>query len=141
VTVPPLPAPSRRASRLLLVAAGLLQAAAMLAPAARAPLAGSIPFRGVEPAGALLLVLALLNLVVALRPAGWWRWLPGALTAVLLALMYWRIVTAPSGTFIDPLLRRAVEPGWGFVPMGAAALLSLLGAARARHAAASPPAP
>ena len=125
----------------MLLAAGLLQIAAIVTPAASAPVAGSVPFHDVETAGALLLVLGLLNLVVALRPAGWWRWLPGALTAVLLALMYWRIVTAPSGTFIDPLLRRAVEPGWGFVPMGAAALLSLLGAARARHAAASPPAP
>jgi hypothetical protein len=55
--------------------------------------------------------------------------------------MYWRIVTAPSGTFIDPLLRRAVDPGWGFVPMGIAALVSLLGARMVGHAMASRPAP
>jgi len=73
-----------------------------------------------------------LTMVVALRPSGWWRWVPAPLTAGVLAMTYWRLTHNPSLTFVDPLLRRLIHPSWGFVPMTLAVLVSLVGAAMVR---------
>ena len=70
---------------------------------------------------------------MALLRRGWWRALPGGLTAVVLAVVYWRLARAPSGSFVDPVLRHAVRPSWGFVPMGIAVLVGLIGATRTRR--------
>jgi hypothetical protein len=40
--------------------------------------------------------------------------------------VYFRLKRNPSHTFVDPLLRHLLHPSWGFVPMGAAVLLSLV---------------
>jgi hypothetical protein len=123
----------RRVDRTLL-AAGLLQLVAMLAPAARVRLAGPLPFYRVPSAGPALAVLAVLTVGTALLRRGRWRATPSALSAVVLAVVYWRLARAPSGSFIDPVLRHAVDPSWGFVPMGVAVLVGLVGAVRARSA-------
>jgi hypothetical protein len=112
----------------LLVVAGLLQTAAVLTPAVRISLVGTKPFLGVQTAGPVLIVLGLLTIAVAFRPSAWWRWIPALLSAAVVALVYWRIVTAPSGTFADVALRRAVHPAWGFVPMCAAVAVNLVAA-------------
>ena len=125
------PFPAPRVDRTLL-AAGCLQLIALLTPAAHARVVGSIAFARVPTAGIVLAILGALTIAVALRPRGWWRWLPGVLSALLLAVVYWRLTQAPSGGFVDPVLRRVVGVGWGFVPMGLAVLGSLVGAARAR---------
>jgi hypothetical protein len=124
----------------LFLAAGLLQLASSLAPAARVRVAGGLPFHQVPSAGPALLALGVFALVVALHPRGWWRWLPGGFTAAVLAVAYWRLARAPSASFLDPILRHAVDPSWGFVPMALAALLALVAAARVRVRPA-PPAP
>lgn len=111
--------------------AGAVQLASAFAPAARVRLVGALPFHRVPTAGAALLTLGVLALLVATRPRGWWRWLPGPLTAAVLAVTWWRLARAPSATLLDPMLRHAVEPAWGFVPMATAAALGLLGAALA----------
>jgi len=116
-----------------LLAAGVLQLAALVTPAARVRIVGGLAFYRVPTAGVALAVLGALTLAVALRPRGWWRWLPSALATAVLAVLYWRLVRAPSATFIDPLLRHAVHPSWGFAPMAAAVLLGLVGAALARR--------
>ena len=113
--------------------AGLLQIASVYAPAARVRIYGVIPFHRIPNGGAALLTLGVLTLVVALRPTGWWRWLPAPLTAAVLAIVYWRITHNPSLTFVDPLLRRLVHPSWGFMPMSAAVLGSLIGAGVVRR--------
>ena len=112
--------------------AGLLQIASVYAPAARVRVYGFIPFHRIPTGGVALLTLGVLTLIVALRPTGWWRWIPAPLTAAVLTVVYWRITHNPSLTFIDPLLRRLVHPSWGFVPMSAAVLGSLAGAATVR---------
>jgi hypothetical protein len=124
------PLPSRVDRTLL--AAGCLQLAALLAPAARVRIVGAIPFARVPSAGVALAILGALTIAVALRPRGWWRWVPGVLSAAILAVVYWRLTRAPSATFVDPVLRRALRVGWGFWPMGLAVLLGLVGAARVR---------
>jgi hypothetical protein len=138
----PLPAdPPRQRPHRLLLTAGALQLAALFAPAVRVPLVGTIPFVRVPTAGALLIALGLLTVPVALR---WnrWRWLPGGLSAAVVAIVYARIVLAPSGTFVDPLLRRAVHPAWGFAPMSLAVALSLAAASlRPRPRPLRPPMP
>lgn len=124
------PAPPRRPNVLLLVAA-VLQIAALLTPAIRVRIVGTIAFVRVPDAGLAFAVLALFAVVVAFVPRGWWRWMPAGLTAALTAIVYARVRLSPSGTFVDPLLRHAMHPAWGFVPMAAAALLGLAGAAAA----------
>jgi hypothetical protein len=113
--------------------AGLLQIASVYAPAARVRIYGAIPFHRIPNGGAALLTLGVLTLVVALRPTGWWRWVPAPLSAAVLAIVYWRITHNPSLTFIDPLLRRLVHPSWGFMPMSAAVAGSFIGAATVRR--------
>jgi len=112
--------------------AGLLQIASVYAPAARVRIYGVVPFHRIPNGGVALLTLGVLTLVVALRPTGWWRWVPAPLTAAVLAVVYWRITHNPSLTFVDPLLRRLIHPSWGFMPMGAAVLGSLVGASAVR---------
>ena len=96
-------------------------------------LAGSLPFYRVPSAGPALAVLAVLTVGAALMRRGAWRALPSALSAAVLAVVYWRLARAPSATFIDPVLRHAVDPSWGFVPMGVAVLVGLVGAMRVRR--------
>jgi hypothetical protein len=112
--------------------AGLVQIASIYSPAARVRLYGLVPFLRVPSGGVALLTLGVLTLVVALRPMGWWRWIPGPLTAGVLALIYWRVSHNPSRTFVDPLLRHLMHPSWGFIPMGTAVLASLAGASMVR---------
>ena len=121
-----------------LLAAGCLQLAALLTPAARMRIVGAIPFYKVPTASVALAVLAALTIAVALRPRGWWRWLPSVGTALVLALTYWRLVYAPSQTFVDPVLRRTLHPSWGFYAMFAAVLVGLIGAALVRAPRAIP---
>ncbi|MEP6618800.1 MAG: hypothetical protein ABJE47_05780 [bacterium] len=117
------------------IAAGVLQIAALFTPAAHVRLLGDISFFRLPTAGAVLLGLGLLTLGLTLHPGRWWRWLPGLASAAVLAISYWRIVYSPSATFADPLLRHAVHPSWGFVPIGAAVAIGLLAVAglRADH--------
>ena len=93
---------------------------------------GIVPFLRVPNGGVALLTLGVLTIVVALRPIGWWRWVPSPLTAGILALIYWRVTHNPSRTFVDPLLRHLMHPSWGFVPMGIAVVIGLVGAAMVR---------
>jgi hypothetical protein len=119
--------PTRRTHGLLVVA-GILQTAAVLTPAVRISLVGTKPFLGVQTAGPVLIVLGLITIAVAFRPSAWWRWIPAVLSAAVVALVYWRVVTAPSGTFADVALRHAVHPAWGFIPMCAAVAVNLVAA-------------
>jgi hypothetical protein len=112
-----------------LLAAGVLQIAAVFTPAVRIPFVRGILFLRLPTAGVLLVALGLIAVGVAFRPAGWWRWLPSILSGAIVTAAYLRILHAPSGTFGDFLLRRTVHPDWGFVPMGAAVALGLVGAA------------
>ena len=122
--------PSRSSLRRnLLLAAGALQIAALFTPAVRVRLAGTTAFIHLPTAGITLLVLGVLTACIALVRRGWWQWLPGILSGLVLVVAYSRIVHAPSGSFADPLLRHAVHPAWGFVPMGIAVFLALVGAA------------
>ena len=117
-----------------LLAAGCLQLAALLTPATRVRIVGAVAFARGPSAGVALAILGALTVAVALRPRGWWRWLPPVLSAAVLAVVYWRLTRAPSGSFVDPVLRHALRVGWGFWPMGLAVLLALVGAARVRVA-------
>lgn len=136
VTAPltPASAPVRRESSRTLIAAGIGQMAATLTPAVRVRLVGTTLFLRLPDAGAILLALGVLTIVAALRPYGWWRCIPGIASGGLLSVVYWRIVHTPSGTFIDPVLRHAVHPAWGFIPMALAVLASVVGAALVRKA-------
>jgi hypothetical protein len=116
-----------------LFVAGLLQVVAAFTPAARVRVIGPLPFVRLPTAGVALVILGLCNVGVALRPRGWWRWLPSIASALVLALVYWRLHRNPSHTFVDPVLRHLLHPSWGFVPMGLAVLLGLIGAARIRN--------
>ncbi|AHG92776.1 Protein of unknown function DUF2809 (plasmid) [Gemmatirosa kalamazoonensis] len=122
----------RAADRVLLVA-GLLQLAAVFTPAAHARVVGGVPFVRLPTAGVALVTLGAATLVVSLWRRGWWRRVPGALSALVLAVVYWRLTRAPSGTIADPLLRRVLHPSWGFVPMTLAVLLALVGTVRWRE--------
>ena len=125
------PPVARRFNRIMFVA-GLVQIASIYSPAARVRIYGLVPFLRVPNGGVALLALGVLTMVVALRPSGWWRWVPAPLTAGVLAMTYWRLTHNPSLTFVDPLLRRLIHPSWGFVPMTLAVLVSLVGAAMVR---------
>ncbi len=129
VTNPPPPASAF--NRFLLVA-GLAQVAATFTPAGHVRILGNVSFVGLPSAGAAFVVLGLLASVTALRPRGWWRWGPGVVSLALLAVIYMRLRSAPTGGFFDPVLRRVVQPAWGFFPMTFAALLMLSAAAAVR---------
>jgi len=116
----------------LLFLAGVLQVVATFTPAARLRIVGGLSFVRLPNAGVTLVVLGLLTLAIALRPNRWWRFIPGILSGAILVLVYFRLRRNPSHTFVDPLLRHLLHPSWGFVPMGAAVLLSLVAAARVR---------
>jgi hypothetical protein len=122
---------ARRVNRTMFVA-GLLQIASIYSPAARVKIYGLVPFLRVPHGGVALLTLGVLTMVVALRPIGWWRWVPGPLTAGVLAFIYWRVTHNPSRTFVDPLLRHLMHPSWGFVPMSVAVAVGVTGAAMVR---------
>lgn len=116
----------------LLLAGGVLQLAATLTPAAHVKVLGAVSFVRLPTAGAVLVGLSVLTLTLSLLPRGWWRWLPALLSAGVTALVYLRLRRSPSGTFLDPLLRHALHPSWGFVPMSVAVAINLVGAARMR---------
>jgi hypothetical protein len=120
---------SFRPDRILFLA-GILQIVATFTPAARMRVLGGVSFVRLPTAGATLVILGLLTLVIALRPNRWWRWIPGILSSAILAIVYLRLKRNPSHTLVDPLLRHLLHPSWGFVPMGIAVLLSIFGAAR-----------
>ena len=124
--------PAFRLNRFLLIA-GLALVAAAFTPAGHVRLLGNISFIRLPTAGVAFVTLGLLTSLMALRPRGWWRWIPGIAAIVLLAVVYTRLRWAPSGGFFDPVLRRAVRPAWGFVPMTLAALLMLGAAASVRR--------
>ncbi len=111
-----------------MVLAGALQLVAAFAPAARVRFVGPVSFVRLPTAGAALVGLAVVTVTVAALPRRWWRMLPGLLSGVILWIVHWRLLHAPSGTFIDPVLRHTLRPSWGFVPMGIAAFLSTTGA-------------
>lgn len=123
-----------------LLAAGVGQLLALFTPAAQVRLAGGLSFREVESAGVALAVLGVATIgasVIRPRVQAAWRVVPGSLSLLVLAVLYARIRSAPTGTFLDPLVRHGVRPSWGFVPMGLAALASVLcalGGARVRTA-------
>jgi len=132
--IPGRPLPPRVTFRLnpFLLIAGLAQIAAAFTPAGHVAMRGSIAFIRLPNAGAAFVALGLLTAFLALRPRGWWRWLPGIISIVLLVVVYTRLRWAPSGGFFDPVLRRVVHPAWGFIPMTLAALLGLGAAASVR---------
>lgn len=125
------PTPAFDANRLLLIA-GLAQIAAAFTPAGHVRFVGALPFIRLPNAGIAFVVLGALTALVALRPRGWWRWIPGLASAILLAIVYARLRWEPSGGFADPLLRRVVRPSWGVYPMAITILLALGAAARTR---------
>ncbi len=114
--------------------AGFIQVAAAFTPAGHAPLVGDISFIHLPTAGVVFVVLGLITAATALRPRGWWRWIPGLASLALLCVVYARLRYAPSGGFLDPMLRRVVHPSWGFGAMALAALLMLVAAATVRAA-------
>jgi len=121
------PASQRIASQLG-VGAGIVQVIATFCPAIRVRLWGGVSFLQVHAVGGVLLVLGGIVAIAAWR--GWTRWLMGGslLSMLIVVAMYFRIVTRPSGYFVDPLLRHVVHPGWGFVPMTVAILFALVSA-------------
>ena len=127
--LPPPNVTVRDRGRHVLLAAGFLQVVAVFTPAARVRLAGTTAFVRLPTAGVLLVVLGLLTIAGALRARGWWRAVPAALSGAILIVAYLRIVRNPSGSFVDPLLRHAVHPAWGFVPMALAVALGIIGTA------------
>ena len=129
----------RSRANVFLLAAGLAQIAAAFTPAGRGRLVGVIPFIRLPNAGVAFVVLGILTALVALWRRGWWRWIPGIVSAALLTVVYMRLRWDPSGTFADPVVRRIVRPSWGFYPMGVAIFLSL--AAPIRVGRRSRPAP
>ena len=126
MTPPPPPTSPTRGPDPLLLAAGVLQIACAFTPAARVRLLGTMPFARLPSAGVALLVLGAATLLVAYRPARRRRARPGVCSALVRAVAYWRLAFAPSGTFVDPVLRRAVRPAWGFAPMAAVVALGIL---------------
>lgn len=114
----------------MLLFAAIVNVAALFTPAIRVRIVGTTPFVRLPDAGLVFAVLATLACAVAFARRGWWRALPAALTGVLTAVVYARVLFSPSGTFVDPVLRHAVHPAWGFIPMALAALLGVLGSRR-----------
>jgi len=107
---------------------GLLHAASSFTPAARLRLWGTIPFFQLHWLGAVTLAL---GFGVAL--AAWFRqprWMiAGSVSSLLIVTaMHIRIVRAPLGNFGDHLMRHAIHPAWGFVPMYASLILELIAA-------------
>jgi len=140
--------PPRSGTNLVFLIAGLAQILAAFTPAGHARLLGAISFIRLPQAGIAFVVLGALTVLVAVRPRGWWRWIPGLASAALLAVVYARLRWQPTGGFADPLVRRMVRPAWGFYPMGSAIFVALAMAAsipllyRSRPAPAQPlPAP
>jgi hypothetical protein len=129
---------AERRPNMIIATAGALQLAALLTPAVHVPLARPILFLRLPNAGIALAVLAIFTIAIAFRVRGWWRWLPGLLSALLLIVAYWRIARTPSGTVADVVLRHTVHPAWGFVPMGISILIGLVGAAFVRSAPLEP---
>ena len=132
VSGPTGPPPTALGINHFLLIAGFAQVAAAFAPAGYIRLRGHISFIGLPSAGLAFLVLGLLTALTALRPHGWWRWIPGLTSIGLLSVVYAKLRYAPSGGFFDPMLRRVVRPAWGFVPMALAALFTLVAAATVR---------
>jgi hypothetical protein len=132
------PAPPALAPNRFFLAAGLAQVSATFTPAGHVRLLGNVLFIRLPTAGVAFIVLGLLIGATAFWPRGWWRWFPGIASLGLLAVVYARLRWAPSGGFFDPVLRRAVQPAWGLVPMTFAALLMLAAAATVRLAPHAP---
>ena len=107
-----------------MVLAAVLQLVSTFAPAAHVRLVGPVSFVRLPTAGAAIVGLAVVTITAAGLPRRWWRMLPGLLTGAILWIVYWRLRHAPSGTFIDPVLRHTLRPSWGFMPLGFAAFLS-----------------
>ena len=122
-------APPRSGVNFVFLIAGLAQILAAFTPAGHARLLGAISFIRLPQAGIAFVVLGALTVLVAVRPRGWWRWIPGLASAALLAVVYARLRWQPTGGFADPLVRRMVRPDWGFYPMGSAIVLALAMAA------------
>ena len=126
----------RRRPRLhhLLWIAGLAQIAAAFAPAARVRLLSDISFVRLPNTGVAFscLVFSPLREQQFCR-ARLGRSIPGLVSLGLLFVMYAKLRYAPWGGFFDPMLRRAVRPAWGFVPMSIAALFLLVAAATIRR--------
>ena len=126
MSTPEIARPSRSATNVLLLIAGLAQLAAAWAPAAQVRLRGSIAFFRLPNAGVAFVVLAVITALFVFTPRGWWRCIPALASAVLCAVVYARLRWEPSGGFADPLLRHLVRPAWGFVPMATAVALALI---------------
>ncbi|HYW30948.1 MAG TPA: hypothetical protein VE869_05520 [Gemmatimonas sp.] len=125
------PAPAVGVDRTMLIA-GVAQLVAATTTAANVRFAPDRAFHELPSAGVALLVLGTLTVVVAVRPRGLWRWMPGACSLLVLAVAFWRLQWAPTTSFADPLLQHAVGPAWGFMPMVGAVALGLVGATRRR---------
>src|SRR5262245_29448279 len=118
-------APPRSGVNFVFLIAGLAQILAAFTPAGHARLLGGISFIRLPHAGIAFVVLGALTVLVAVRPRGWWRWIPGLASAALLAVVYARLRWQPTGGFADPLGRRMVRPAWGFYPMGSAIFVTM----------------
>jgi hypothetical protein len=93
-----------------------------------------MPFFRLPNAGIALAVLAALTVAAGFVAHRWWSSVPAALSALILGVAYWRILTKPSGFFIDPLVRRLVHPAWGFWPMCLSVFLALAANAHGMYA-------
>jgi hypothetical protein len=106
-----------------------LQAASAFSPAARLRVWGTIPFIQLHWLGGVVLALGLgIAAAAALRRPRWM--VAGGLCSLLIVTaMHIRLVRAPLGNFADHLMRHAIHPAWGFVPMYASIILGLAAAA------------
>ena len=123
------PIPPRVPGGLFLVGAvpGLLQAAATFLPATRIRLfGGTFSFLQIHSTGGVLLLLGLIMALTAAQRRTRWLAISSGLSLAITAAVYVGVRWHPSRTFVDPVLRRAIRPGWGFGPMFLAGGLGLL---------------
>jgi hypothetical protein len=120
-------------TNVVLLIAGLAQIAATFTPAGHVRLLGDKTFIHLPNAGVAFVALGVLTTLVAIGPRGWWRWIPSLASAGLIVVVYARLRWEPTGGFADPLLRHVVSPTWGFIPMGLAIALSLVGSVPLRR--------
>ncbi len=116
-----------RNARWLCLACGVAEIIASFTPAVHIPIGGNITFAALpHGVGAVIVALGLLTVLGAIPQNGRWQWLPSALLLFVLATVYERVVTDPSRTFADPLLRRVIHPAWGFPTMVTIALVCII---------------
>jgi hypothetical protein len=108
---------------------GFLQAASAFSPAARLRVWGTIPFTQLHWLGGVVLVLGFGIAAAAILRRPRWMVAGGLFSLLIVAAMHIRLVRAPIGNFADHLMRHAIHPAWGFLPMYASIVLGFVAAA------------